>query len=92
MHITEAAELHHSGMKADVVVNCTGLSSSTLGGVEDKNVIPARGQIIVVRNSPGKIVMISGTDDGEDEATYIIERAAGSSPIPSGDGSTFVLI
>jgi hypothetical protein len=34
---------------ADVVINCTGLSSKTLGGVLDDKMYPARGQIVVVR-------------------------------------------
>jgi len=49
-HISEAAGLHHSGRKADVVVNCTGLLASKLGGVADKDVVPARGVTILVRN------------------------------------------
>lgn len=76
-HIAEAADLHHSGKKADVVVNCTGLSSLRLGGVMDSNLLPARGQIVVVRNDPGLMVGISGTGDGDDEATYIMTRAVG---------------
>lgn len=76
-HISEAANAHHSGQKADVVVNCTGLASKTLGGVLDDKMYPARGQIVVVRNDPGEMVSVSGTDDGEDEALYIMTRAAG---------------
>lgn len=77
-HILEAAKLHHSGKKADVVVNCTGLLASKLGGVMDKEVIPARGQIVLVRNEPGVMSTISGTDDGDDEVCYIMQRAAGT--------------
>lgn len=76
-HIADAADAHHSGQKADVVINCTGLSSKTLGGVLDDKMYPARGQIVVVRNDPGDMVSVSGTDDGEDEVTYIMTRAAG---------------
>lgn len=76
-HIADAAHAHHSGQKADVVINCTGLSSKTLGGVSDDKMYPARGQIVVVRNDPGAMVSASGTDDGEDEALYIMTRAAG---------------
>jgi D-amino-acid oxidase len=76
-HIADAAKLHHSGKAADVVFNCTGLSAATLGGVEDKAVYPARGQIVLVRNDPKIMASISGTDDGSDEATYIMHRAAG---------------
>lgn len=83
-HVNDAATLHHSGKPADIVVNCTGLSSLTLGGVEDKKLYPARGQIVVVRNDPKVMTSVSGTDDGPDEATYIMHRAAGqSSPTPS---------
>lgn len=82
-HISEAADLHHSGSRADVVVNCTGLSSRSLGGVMDTTLLPARGQIVLVRNDPGAMVGISGTDDGDDEATYIMTRAVGTFHIPS---------
>jgi len=78
-HITEAARLHSSGHIADVVVNCTGLGVRDLGGVEDKSVVPARGQIVVVRNEPGEMMAVSGCDDGPDECTYIMQRAAGKS-------------
>lgn len=76
-HVNDAATLHHSGRGADIVVNCTGLSSLTLGGVEDNKLYPARGQIVVVRNDPKVMTSVSGTDDGPDEATYIMHRAAG---------------
>jgi D-amino-acid oxidase len=58
--------------------------ASNIGGVEDKAVVPARGQIVVVRNDAGKMLSISGTDDGEDEACYVITRAAGGGTILGG--------
>lgn len=67
-----------------MVVNCTGLLASKLGGVEDKTVVPARGQIVIVRNDAGKMLDISGTDDGADEACYIMTRAAGGGTILGG--------
>jgi D-amino-acid oxidase len=76
--------MHHSGAKADVVVNCTGLLASKLGGVMDKEVIPARGQIVIVHNDPGVMFDISGTDDSEDECCYIMKRAAGGGTILGG--------
>ena len=79
-HITEAAHAHHSGQKADLIVNCTGLSAGKLGGVEDKSMVPARGQTVLVRNEAIGIVGGSGTDDGDDEICYIIPRAAGKIP------------
>jgi D-amino-acid oxidase len=66
------------------VVNCTGLSSRSLGGVEDQSVYPARGQIVLVRNDPKVMASVSGTDDGGDEATYIMHRAAGGGCILGG--------
>ena len=83
-HITEASDAHHLGRKADLVVNCTGLSAAKLGGVKDLTVIPARGQILVVRNNPGLMCAISGTDDGDDECTYVMMRAAGGGTVLGG--------
>nr|BBH51408.1 D-amino acid oxidase [Rasamsonia emersonii]BBH51422.1 D-amino acid oxidase [synthetic construct] len=83
-HVAEAANAHHSGQKADLVVNCTGLSSRKLGGVQDNTLLPARGQIVVVRNDPGLMCSISGTDDGDDEVTYMMTRAAGGGTILGG--------
>jgi hypothetical protein len=82
-HISEAVGLHHTGKRADLIVNCTGLLASRLGGVMDKNVIPVRGQTVVVRNDPGIMTTISGTDDGDDEVTYVMHRAAGKPPLKS---------
>lgn len=81
-HILDAAHLHHSGKKADLVVNCTGLLASRLGGVEDKSVVPVRGQTVLVRNEAGKMYKVSGTDDADDEVLYIMQRAAGESDLP----------
>ncbi|KAI9739978.1 MAG: hypothetical protein M1818_005034 [Claussenomyces sp. TS43310] len=90
-HIVDAASLHSSGSPADIIINCTGLLASRLGGVMDDTVIPARGQIVVVRNSPntvlapsGLIISVSGTDDADDEACYIMQRAAGGGTVLGG--------
>ena len=77
--MADAAYAHHSGEKADVVVNCTGLSSKTLGGVHDEKLYPVRGQVVILRNDPGEMSTVSGTDDGDDETTFIMPRAAGRS-------------
>jgi len=82
-HISEAGSFHTSG-DANAVVNCTGLLASTLGGVMDSNVYPGRGQIVLVRNEPGVMVTVSGTDDGSEEATYIMQRAVGGGTILGG--------
>jgi D-amino-acid oxidase len=83
-HICDASLVQPSGQKADVIVNCTGLSAAKIRGVEDETVIPARGQIVLVRNDPGSMYSISGSDDGEDEVTYVMKRAAGGGTILGG--------
>ncbi|KAK3177533.1 D-amino acid oxidase [Lecanicillium sp. MT-2017a] len=83
-HILEASQGIPQFNKVDVIVNCTGLMASKLGGVEDKTVMPARGQIVLVRNEAGKMMGISGTDDGDDEVCYVMTRAAGGGTILGG--------
>ena len=50
----------------------------------DTTVYPGRGQIVLVRNEPGVMVTVSGTDDGPEEATYIMQRAVGGGTILGG--------
>ena len=76
-HISEAANSQESGRKVDVIVNCTGLSAIKLGGVEDKDMMPIRGQTVLVRNEANLMCSSSGTDDGEEEGCYLMQRAAG---------------
>lgn len=85
-HISDAAArgVHHSDETADLVVNCTGLSSGKLGGVADPRMVPVRGQVVVVRNDPGAMYSITGTDDDGAEASYIMMRAAGGGTILGG--------
>ncbi|KAK4695924.1 D-amino-acid oxidase, partial [Lecanoromycetidae sp. Uapishka_2] len=84
-HISEAAQVHQSGKSADVVINCTGLSAGKLGGVEDKDMVPARGQTVLVRNEgDGVMYATSGTDDGDDEVCYTMQRPAGGGTLLGG--------
>ncbi|KAJ5980430.1 D-amino acid oxidase [Penicillium waksmanii] len=83
-HVAEAGYAHHSGKKADVVVNCTGLSSKSLGGVQDDTLFPIRGQVVLVRNDPHAMYSVSGCDDGEDEVAYMMARAAGGGTVLGG--------
>lgn len=83
-HILEASKGIQLGGPFDLVVNCTGLMASQLGGVEDKSLVPARGQIVVVSNNASKMISISGTDDGDDEACYVMTRAAGGGTVLGG--------
>lgn len=88
-HVSEAAGLlllSHTGRgkAVDIVVNATGLLASRLGGVEDAAVHPVRGQVVVVRNEAPFMLTMSGTDDGPDELTYIMTRAAGGGTVIGG--------
>jgi D-amino-acid oxidase len=84
-HISEASapNIHPKG-PVSLVVNCTGLNASKLGGVMDTSVVPARGQIVLVRNDAGKMMDVSGTDDGDGEACYVMTRAAGGGTVLGG--------
>jgi D-amino-acid oxidase len=80
-HIREALSL--TNVIPSALVNATGLLSSELGGVEDKNVYPTRGQTILVRNACSKIYARSSvTNDGE--GTYVIPRPFGGGTILGG--------
>lgn len=71
---------------ADVVVNCTGLLASRLGGVMDEAVIPIRGQLVIVENESRGMFSLSGDatmDEKIGENCYIIDRPAGKSPAPA---------
>ncbi|KAK7958406.1 D-amino-acid oxidase-like protein [Apiospora saccharicola] len=85
-HISEAAAWGYAGgsKKVDFVINTTGLMASRLGGVMDPDVIPVRGQVVVVRNEAPYMVTKSGTDDAEDEVFYVMMRAAGGGTILGG--------
>ncbi|KAL9081962.1 MAG: hypothetical protein Q9159_006859 [Coniocarpon cinnabarinum] len=96
-HLLDAGNLHHSSKAADVIVNCTGLGARNLKGVSssantadptqpqgDAAVFPIRGQIVLVRNSPGMMVDSPVRLDTPTEVTYIMERAAGGGTILGG--------
>jgi len=73
----------NSGKRAaDLVVNCTGLLASRLGGVMDSSVTPIRGQLVIVENESRGMFSLSGdssTHDEIGECCYIIDRPAGES-------------
>lgn len=76
--------MHHTGNKVDVIVNASGLGAKGLGGVEDDDLIPIRGQIVLVENESSSMYNISGTDDGSDEVSYVMTRAAGGGTVLGG--------
>jgi D-amino-acid oxidase len=83
-HISDAKALSHTGLPADIIVNCTGLGSLKLGGVSDITMAPARAQIVLVHNEVEEMITTSGTDDGTEELLYTMQRAAGGGTILGG--------
>jgi D-amino-acid oxidase len=57
--------------KTKVVFNCSGIGARSLGGVEDTNVYPTRGQVVVVK---APHIQENKMRWGDDYATYIIPR------------------
>lgn len=67
---------------ADLVVNCSGLLSSRLGGYSDEaKSYPVRGQTLLVRNSAANVVSMSGFPGYDNETLYIMPRKEGGSII-----------
>lgn len=90
-HIGEAFALTTPTPAA--VINATGILASKLGGVEDKDVYPTRGQTILVRNECSKMYFRSAEREGL-EPTYIIPRPFGGGTILGGcrqPGNWYVL-
>lgn len=67
--ITHVSQAFAHGTK--VVFNCTGIGARKLGGVEDTNVYPTRGQVVVVK---APHIKENAMRWGADYATYIIKR------------------
>lgn len=82
--ISEARALSHTGEAASIVVNSTGLGSRYLSGVRDATMLPVRGQTVLVRNECHPMITTSGTDDGDVEIIYLMQRAGGGGTIIGG--------
>jgi D-amino-acid oxidase len=88
-HIDEASHMSHVDVLDKVVViNCSGLQACRLGGVMDKDVYPARGQTVIVRNEVEPMIALSGCADGDDELCYTMTRAAGGGTVIGGTYQT----
>ncbi|KAG9297464.1 hypothetical protein G9A89_020866 [Geosiphon pyriformis] len=59
----------------EVIVNCPGINAKTLGGVEDEEVFPTRGQVVIVR-AP-HIKSAYSYQGVNNEITYLIPREDG---------------
>ncbi|KAK6458762.1 D-aspartate oxidase [Scheffersomyces xylosifermentans] len=66
-HITQA----YISSSTKTVFNCTGIGAHKLGGVNDTNVYPTRGQVVVIK---APHITENVMRWGEDFATYIIKR------------------
>lgn len=82
-HIQDAFTL--TTPSPSIVVNATGLLALTLGGVEDKEMYPTRGQTILVTNECPRMYArsLSKSELGKNW-TYIIPRAFGGGTILGG--------
>ncbi|THH29705.1 hypothetical protein EUX98_g4484 [Antrodiella citrinella] len=64
------------GPHVDAIVACPGLGARTLGGVEDKNVYPTRGQVVMLR-APWIKTGKTASHLADGLWTYIIPRRSG---------------
>lgn len=77
------------GLGDTIVVNCTGLLACRLGGVADANVMPARGQVVVVRDELAPMLASDSIGDAFAEAPhsellYNMTRAGGGGTVIGG--------
>lgn len=62
--------------KVDAIVACPGIGARFLGGIEDKDVFPSRGQVVILR-APWVKSGWDATHLGDNIWTYIIPRKSG---------------
>ena len=73
-HISQVIEGALTPFKPDALVVCVGIGARFLGGVEDKDVYPIRGQTVLIR---APWVKSGRTIYRKDDVTYIIPRRSG---------------
>ena len=73
-HISQVFEGALTSFKPDALVVCAGIGARFLGGVEDKDVFPIRGQTVLIR---APWIKFGRTINGKDEVTYVIPRRSG---------------
>ncbi|KIM21928.1 hypothetical protein M408DRAFT_79825, partial [Serendipita vermifera MAFF 305830] len=85
-HIKEAFSLYsNTSEPAALVVNCTGILASKLGGVEDDTVVPIKGQLVLVRNESGGMFSMTGAKDcPPGEYCYVMNRPSGGGTVLGG--------
>ncbi|KAB5578122.1 FAD dependent oxidoreductase, partial [Coniochaeta sp. 2T2.1] len=78
-HIREAFNQNVLGRSTpDVVVNCTGLWASKYGGVMDYQVVPMRGQLVIVENESHGMFSLSGDGSMKEEIGDRVTLAGGT--------------
>ncbi|KAG8907549.1 hypothetical protein FRB99_003707 [Tulasnella sp. 403] len=68
-HVSQVIDGAFTRIPPDAVLVCAGLGARTLGGVEDKDVHPIRGQIVLIRApwiKSGRTVILGGTKADDD--------------------------
>jgi D-amino-acid oxidase len=84
-HLNHVQDVFSIAPHVQAIVNCSGILACKLGGVEDKNVFPTRGQTILVRNECSKMYARGRTGrEPPGESTYIIPRSFGGGTILGG--------
>ncbi|KAF8600605.1 nucleotide-binding domain-containing protein [Ceratobasidium sp. AG-I] len=73
-HLMQVAEGSYTSRKPDLIVVCTGIGSRSLGGVEDLDVYPVRGQTVLIRAPWVKFGISEKTPEC---ISYIIPRQSG---------------
>jgi D-amino-acid oxidase len=85
-HITHISEAFRLTLPAPaIVLNATGISAKILGGVEDTDVYPTRGQLVLVSNEcPRMYARSMSKAELGNNWTYIIPRAFGGGTVLGG--------
>ncbi|QRW10502.1 FAD-dependent oxidoreductase [Ceratobasidium sp. AG-Ba] len=75
MHVSQVAQGSYTSTKPDAIVVCAGLGARSLGGVEDKDLYPIRGQVVLIR---APWVKFGCTQSNANKTwTYVIPRRSG---------------
>jgi glycine/D-amino acid oxidase-like deaminating enzyme len=74
-HISQLLDGGFTVSKSDAIVICAGLGARNLGGLEDKDVYPIRGQTVLIKAPWIKFGLTQSSLDGL--WTYIIPRRSG---------------
>lgn len=74
-NIFRSSGKHATSAPPDAVIVCTGIGTRFLGGVEDWNIHPIRGQTVLIRAPWIKFGKTTAAENGD--VTYVIPRRSG---------------